>query len=266
MAGVSTAGAALACALVPGQWAWPRSGGAWGALAAVGALGCGVQWLATTALKLSRAAPVIAMSYLGVSCWVGGLAAPGPAPPPPCPALPALPRPARSCRPAMHGGARSGRTPVRAARLTGGPPRSLPPSRQVVWGLLADLLLFHDPPNLLALAGAALVCGSSFLIVGAERSAAAASGGGGGGGPPGRPPIAPKAKHSSRALGVDSPPRMEAAAVLELAESGRQAAGVRWGSAADEGGGGAPANGAGRDVEERPPSERTPLVGSSAPR
>lgn len=188
MAGVSTAGSALACALLPGQWAWPRSAAAWGLLAACGALGCGVQWLATTALRLSRAAPVIAMSYVGV-----------------------------------------------------------------VWGLLADLLMFRDAPNLLALAGAALVCGSSLLVVGFERAAAAGGGGAGGGGAPsGRPPLPPQAK--ARLLADAAP---AAAAALELAEGGRQAAGVRWGSAADEGGPG--------EAEEEPPDERAPLVGGGGP-
>lgn len=65
MAAVSSVGSVLACAILPHHWAMPHSAAAWALLAAVGLLGCGVQLLATTALKLSRAAPVIAMSYLG---------------------------------------------------------------------------------------------------------------------------------------------------------------------------------------------------------
>ena len=63
MAGVSTLGSTLFCALLPGHFVVPRSAAARGLLLAAGLLGCGVQLLATTALKLSKAAPTIAMSY-----------------------------------------------------------------------------------------------------------------------------------------------------------------------------------------------------------
>lgn len=66
MAGVSTVGSTLFCALLPGHFVVPRSAAAWGLLLAAGLLGCGVQLLATTALKLSKAAPTIAMSYTAV--------------------------------------------------------------------------------------------------------------------------------------------------------------------------------------------------------
>jgi len=42
----------------------------------------------------------------------------------------------------------------------------------VVWGLLADLLLWHHPPNTASLLGAGLVCSSSFLIVLSEQLSA----------------------------------------------------------------------------------------------
>jgi len=63
MAGVSTVGSTLFCALLPHHFVVPRSAAAWGLLLAAGLLGCAVQLLATTALKLSKAAPVISMSY-----------------------------------------------------------------------------------------------------------------------------------------------------------------------------------------------------------
>ena len=63
-AAVSTLGSAALCALLPGHFAVPPSPAAWGLLLAAGLLGCGVQLLGTTALKLSRAAPTIAMSYI----------------------------------------------------------------------------------------------------------------------------------------------------------------------------------------------------------
>ena len=76
MAGVSTLGSAALCAVVPGgQWAWHPGGGGAALLAAAGVLGCGVQLLNTQALKLSRAAPTIAMSYVageGVGRGGGG--------------------------------------------------------------------------------------------------------------------------------------------------------------------------------------------------
>lgn len=77
MAAVSSAGSALFCTLLPRHFVVPRTASAWGLLVAAGLLGCCVQLLATTALKLSRAAPVIAMSYFagalrvpqGASAW-----------------------------------------------------------------------------------------------------------------------------------------------------------------------------------------------------
>ncbi|PRW58707.1 multidrug transporter isoform A [Chlorella sorokiniana] len=66
MAGVSTLGSTLFCALLPGQFVVPHSAAAWGLLLAAGLLGCGVQLLATTALKLSKVAATISMSYSAV--------------------------------------------------------------------------------------------------------------------------------------------------------------------------------------------------------
>lgn len=117
------------------------------------------------------------------------------------------------------------------------PPAPLP-TLQVVWGLLADLLIFHDAPNMLALAGAALVCGSSLLVVGFERAAAASGADGGGGKPSGRPPLAPK-------------PKPAAAAALELAEGGRVPPGGRWDP---------------EEADKAQLDERAPLVGNGAQR
>lgn len=75
MAGVSSLGSAAACALLPHHFVLPRSAAMWGVLGAAGVLGCAVQLLVTTALKLAKAAPVLAMSYFmgtcGVGVWVG---------------------------------------------------------------------------------------------------------------------------------------------------------------------------------------------------
>lgn len=38
------------------------------------------------------------------------------------------------------------------------------PCRSVIWGLLADSLIFHSLPDLLSVLGAAIVCSSSFLV------------------------------------------------------------------------------------------------------
>lgn len=106
MAAVSTAGAAALCAALPHHWRAPPSALAWALLLSTGVMACGVQWLATIALKLCRAAPVVAMSFTtGKSmhqfcCWLGTAClaqhvARGPTPtckpsplPPPLPALP----------------------------------------------------------------------------------------------------------------------------------------------------------------------------------
>ena len=42
----------------------------------------------------------------------------------------------------------------------------------VLWGLLFDAVLFHQPPSALALLGAGLVCSSSFVVVLDRRRAA----------------------------------------------------------------------------------------------
>lgn len=39
----------------------------------------------------------------------------------------------------------------------------------VIWGLLADVLVFHDAPNSLSLLGAAIICGCSFAVAYWER-------------------------------------------------------------------------------------------------
>ena len=44
----------------------------------------------------------------------------------------------------------------------------------VLWGLAADLAIFHSPPSALSLLGAAVVCSSSFGVVSFERRAAEA--------------------------------------------------------------------------------------------
>ncbi|KAL4431068.1 hypothetical protein ABPG75_006324 [Micractinium tetrahymenae] len=66
MAAVSTAGSGTLCLLLPGQLAVPRGGAAWALLGSTGLIGVGVQVLNTKALKLSKAAPTIAMSYFAV--------------------------------------------------------------------------------------------------------------------------------------------------------------------------------------------------------
>lgn len=145
----------------------------------------------------------------------------------------------------------------------------------MVWGLLADLALFHDPPSPLSLLGAALVCSSSFIIVSFEKRGAAASTAAGNG-------TAPKAKDSSRVLHVSAaaadPSQRQGAEEggwepqLELAEGGGWAGrqpgtAVRWGSAADEGG--TASLGKERSLEEEEAGaadERAPLVGGAAGR
>lgn len=61
MAAVSCVGSALFCLLLPHHFVVPHTASAWGLLLAAGLLGCCVQLLATTALRLSKAAPTIAM-------------------------------------------------------------------------------------------------------------------------------------------------------------------------------------------------------------
>lgn len=39
----------------------------------------------------------------------------------------------------------------------------------VLWSILADLVLFRDPPSALSLAGAAVICCSSYLVVRSEQ-------------------------------------------------------------------------------------------------
>ena len=69
-------------------------------------------------------------------------------------------------------------------------PPPLPSHHAVVWGLLADLVLFNHAPSPLSMAGAALVCASSFLIVCLEQRGSSSREGGG-------PAWAPlRAKHS----------------------------------------------------------------------
>lgn len=282
MAAASTLGSAASCALLPAHFVVPASARQWGLLLGAGVLGCGVQvgaelwgrlagrqsWaarggtsmcrgaavtplpspahspqvLATTALKLSKAAPVVMMSYLSgslrcavprcVACWHAPLAAPA-----------ALPQPL-ACSPD-------------AAWFV-----PLCPAPAVVWGMLLDLAL-GDRPGLLDLLGAALVCAASFVVVGLERRDGSASGG----------QSSVKAKDSSRTLGLggdahqwqrlagededgaangaasgqqrQQPP---SARQLELAEGGSaHIAAVRWGSAAEaelEGGAAKQASGA----------------------
>jgi hypothetical protein len=75
----------------------------------------------------------------------------------------------------------------------------------VVWGLLSDLALFHHRPSPLSLAGAALVCASSFVILYFEQR----SSGGGSGSKEGNglawPAQRPK-RSSSGALEAAAPP------------------------------------------------------------
>lgn len=127
------------------------------------------------------------------------------------------------------------------------PPAPVPPCSYsaVLWATLLDLAVYHDAPSPLGLLGAALVCASSFFLVYYEQR------GGGGVSGSGRPPL--KAKDSGRALGAD--------ASLELAEAGGsgarpKAAGVRWGSAADEAAGP-------QAQQEDLADERAPLVGQA---
>ncbi|KAL4431066.1 hypothetical protein ABPG75_006322 [Micractinium tetrahymenae] len=170
IAACSAAGAALMCAALPGQWVLPRSPGVWAMLGAAGGLACVVQLLATWALKLSRATPVVLVSYISL-----------------------------------------------------------------VFGLLADLALFHHRPSPLSLLGAALVCASSLLVALLDRRSS--SGGSSAAAPAGQL----KAKESGsvevavaaywqqpqqrgrREDGAAS----EAARQAELAEVGGQAAGTQ---------------------------------------
>jgi drug/metabolite transporter (DMT)-like permease len=66
MAMLSTLGSAGLSFALPGQaLVKPPSAAAWGLLAACGVLACGVQSMATMALKLSKATPTAMMNYLG---------------------------------------------------------------------------------------------------------------------------------------------------------------------------------------------------------
>lgn len=64
IAACAAVGAGAMCTVLPGQWVMPRSAGVWGLLGAAGGLACVVQLLATMALKLSRATPVVLVSYI----------------------------------------------------------------------------------------------------------------------------------------------------------------------------------------------------------
>ena len=116
-----------------------------------------------------------------------------------------------------------------------------------MWGLLADLALFHDAPSPLSLAGAVLVCGSSFLIVYFEQRSGGSGGSGGsgsskeGGSTPAWAPL--RAKQSTAAeTPADVTPLWQQPAGsygeqrLELAEGGSLSGGSRSGAAsrADE--------------------------------
>ena len=63
MALVSTLGSGALCALLPRHFVVPPTAGVWALLLAAGLLACGVQFLATLSLKLSKATPAVAMSY-----------------------------------------------------------------------------------------------------------------------------------------------------------------------------------------------------------
>lgn len=52
----------------------------------------------------------------------------------------------------------------------------------VLYGILLDLVVFHDPPGPLSLAGAAVVCAGSYLVVRSEQQRRGAGGGGSCGG------------------------------------------------------------------------------------
>lgn len=75
IAACSAAGAAAMCAVLPGQWVLPRSPGVWAVLVAAGGLACAVQLLATLALKLSRATPVVLVSYISCEAPLPSLSA-----------------------------------------------------------------------------------------------------------------------------------------------------------------------------------------------
>lgn len=68
IAACAAVGAATMCVALPGQWVLPRSAGVWALLGAAGGLACVVQLLATLALKLSRATPVVLVSYISCEC------------------------------------------------------------------------------------------------------------------------------------------------------------------------------------------------------
>ena len=146
MAAVSSAGSALFCALLPRHFVLPRTAAAWGLLVAAGLLGCCVQLLATTALKLSKAAPTIAMSYFAGARRVPQAGA-------------AELAGARCSMPACSAGAGT------ALLAAVAPPRpalqhchhaadlllATLPLLAVVWGLLLDLAVYHNAPSLLSL-------------------------------------------------------------------------------------------------------------------
>ena len=66
-----------------------------------------------------------------------------------------------------------------ALKLTHAAPAVTMSFLSVVWSMLLDLLVFHDPPGLLSLLGAAIVGASSWLVVRAEQARSRGGGGGG---------------------------------------------------------------------------------------
>jgi hypothetical protein len=210
MAVVSTLGSAALCALLPHHFVVPPSAGIWALLLAAGLLACGVQFLATLSLKLSKATPAVAMSYFagGCSCaWpaCGYLISTSP------------PRPINS------------------------PLSCFPWLSAVVWGLLADLALFHHKPSLLSLLGAALVCLSSLIIVISEQRSSSMNSSGGGSGSSSAAEGTANNKEAGFARSSEDGDK-----ILELAADGgsRQFGGNNGFAAADEA------------------EERAPLVGS----
>lgn len=193
MAGVSVVGSTLLAAIVPGQALLvPPSGAVWALLAGTGLLACCVQTLATCALKMCKATPVTLVGYLSGALGVGQ-------------ALLASreSRSAWSVKFQLLVVLRDSTLPVATCLLSSsgsqpfmrpGPGYVVLPSNAhpcldmfaVVWGTLGDLLVYNRKPSALGLAGAALVCSSSLIIIFSEKwqagAATAPAGSGGGGG------------------------------------------------------------------------------------
>lgn len=91
----------------------------------------------------------------------------------------------------------------------------------VLWGMVLDLVVFHQPPGLLSLLGAAIVGGSSWLVVRSEQQRATSSADGGSSGAAASPVVYKQLPSSGGESEGDE-------ATLELIEAGRPQNG--WGA------------------------------------